>query len=91
MSDTKHLNRVYHFIMKTFIEWGHAPHYTDIAKAFFVSPDDGRKLLHELMDNTKLPIWLYPDTDLIASFAPFHNLPTPYRITVDGEQRWFAQ
>ena len=27
----------------------------------------------------------------IVSFAPFHNLPTQYRITVDGEQKWFAQ
>ena len=91
MPATKHLDRLYHFIMETFIERGHAPHYTDIAKAFSMTPDDGRELLHELMDKTKLPIWLYPDTDLIASFAPFHNLPTPYRITVDGEQRWFAQ
>jgi hypothetical protein len=91
MPDTRRLNQVYHFIMETFVEQGHAPHYTDIAGAFSVSPDEGKKLLHELMDNTKLPIWLYPDTDLIASFAPFHNLPTPYRITVDGEQKWFAQ
>jgi hypothetical protein len=91
MPDPQHLNQVYHFIMETFVVQGHAPHYTDIARAFSVPPDEGKKLLHELMDNTKLPIWLYPDTDLIASFAPFHNLPTPYHITVDGEQKWFAQ
>jgi hypothetical protein len=28
---------------------------------------------------------------LIASLAPFNNLPNQYRITIDGEQKWFAQ
>ena len=36
-------------------------------------------------------IWLFPDTDYIGSFASFSNLPTQYRITVDGEQKWFGQ
>jgi hypothetical protein len=27
----------------------------------------------------------------IASFPPLNNLPTQYRITVRGAQRWFAQ
>ncbi len=37
------------------------------------------------------PSWLFPDTDQIASFAPLNNLPTQYRISVEGEQKWFAQ
>jgi len=90
MTDTERLDRAYHFIMETFVASGRAPHFTEIAKQFSMPPDDGKKLLHELM-NTKLPIWLYPETDLIASFAPFNNLPTQYRITVDGHQKWFAQ
>ena len=28
---------------------------------------------------------------MIASLAPFNNLPNQYRITIDGEQKWFAQ
>lgn len=90
MTDTQQLDRAYHFIMETFVASGRAPHFTEIAKRFSMPPDDGKKLLHELM-NTKLPIWLYPETDLITSFAPFNNLPTQYRITVDGHQKWFAQ
>ena len=35
--------------------------------------------------------WLHPETDYIASFPPLNNLPTQYRISVRGEQRWFAQ
>jgi hypothetical protein len=50
----------------------------------------GKRLLHELIDSG-IPAWLHPQTDYIVSFAPFHNLPTQYRITVDGEQKWFAQ
>jgi hypothetical protein len=35
--------------------------------------------------------WVHPDTDYIASFPPLNGLPTQYRITVRGEQKWFAQ
>jgi hypothetical protein len=38
-----------------------------------------------------MAMWLAPGTDLIASFAPFNNQPTQYRITVDGQQKWFGQ
>jgi hypothetical protein len=90
MADTQQLDRTYHFIMKTFVKRGYGPHFTEIAQEFSVHPEEGRRLLHELMQ-IKMPIWLYPNTDLIASFAPFNNLPTQYRITVDGHQKWFAQ
>lgn len=90
MTDAQQLDRSYHFILKTLVEQGHAPHFTEIARAFRVGPEAGRLLLHELM-GTGLPIWLYPDTDWIASFAPFSNLPTQYRIAVEGHQKWFAQ
>jgi hypothetical protein len=36
-------------------------------------------------------MWLYPGTDLIASVAPFNNLPNQYRIGADGRQGWFGQ
>ena len=91
MADLVQLDRTYNYILQTFVKRGYAPHFTEIAREFSVRPDEGKKLLHELMDDTKLPIWLYPDTDLIASFAPFNNLPTQYRISVDGQQKWFAQ
>lgn len=90
MPDLQQLDKTYQFIMKTFVETGHAPHYTDIAKEFGVAPEKGKKLLHELM-GTGMAMWLHPGTDLIASFAPFNNMPTHYRLTVDGHQKWFAQ
>ena len=92
MADLQQLDRTYHFIMESFIEAGQAPHYTEIAREFSVPPEEGKRLLHELMNaELPLPIWLFPDTDLITSFSPFNNLPTQYRISVDGQQKWFAQ
>ena len=90
MTETHQLDQTYHFILESFVEQGQAPHYTDIARAFSVSPGEGKRRLHDLMAE-RLANWLFPETDLIAAFAPFSNLPTQYRITVEGEQKWFAQ
>lgn len=90
MPELAQLDQTYHFIMETFIATGHAPHYTDIARRFDLEPEGGKRLLHELMEQGQA-MWLHPGTDLISSFAPFNNLPTHYRVTVDGQQRWFAQ
>ena len=47
-------------------------------------------LVHDLM-SSGVPGWIHPGTDWIASFPPFNNQPTQYRLTIDGEQKWFAQ
>ena len=91
MDNLHQLDRSFDFIMKTFVERGYASHYTEIAEYFGVSPDEGKRLLHDLVDAKVMPMWLYPGTDLIVSFAPFNNLPTQYRITVDAHQKWFGQ
>lgn len=39
MTDKQQLDRTYHYIMKTFIDRGDAPHYTEIAREFGVRPD----------------------------------------------------
>jgi hypothetical protein len=51
---------------------------------------EGRQALRDLFAEM-IPCWLAPGTDLITSFAPFNNLPTQYRITVEGKQKWFGQ
>jgi hypothetical protein len=85
------LGKVYGIIQKRMVETGQAPHYTEIAAEAGVPVEEGRKALHDLID-AKIPaMWLYPETDYICSFAPFNNLPTQYRISVDGVQKWFGQ
>lgn len=84
------LDSTHHFVLKTFVDRGYAPHFSEIARHFGVPIEKGKALLHDLM-KTGMPMWLYPGTDLIASFAPFNNLPNQYRVTVNGRPGWFAQ
>ncbi len=90
MSEPSELDRAFHIIMKRMVKTGQAPHYTEVAAELGVSPEEGRKALHNLF-SAGVPGWVFPNTDLIVSFAPFNNLPTQFRITIDGEQKWFGQ
>jgi hypothetical protein len=90
MSNPTVLDKAFHVIMKRMVETGQAPFYTELAVALGVSVEEGRKILHDLF-SSGIPGWLYPRTNLIVSFAPFSNLPTQYRITIDGQQKWFGQ
>ena len=90
MFDLNMFDRAYSIMMQGFISTGRAPHYTEFAAALGLSMEEGRQLLRELMQSG-IPAWQHPDTDYVVSFAPFHNLPTQYRITIDGQQKWFAQ
>ena len=90
MSGSTQLDETYHYIISAFVERGQAPHFTEIAANFGISVEEGKRRLLDLMA-ARLPNWLSPETDLIASFAPFNSLPTQYRVSVEGEQRWFAQ
>jgi len=90
MSQRSTLNKTFHFILKHFVETGRAPFYTELATELGVSPNEGRQALRDLFSEM-IPGWLYPQTDLITSFAPFNNLPTQYRLTIDGQQKWFGQ
>ncbi len=90
MNEVSVLDKTFNFILRRMVQTGQAPHYTEIAKELGVSVEEGRKALHDLI-NSGVPGWLYPKTDLIVSMAPFHNLPNQYRITIDGQQKWFGQ
>ncbi len=91
MSTPGLLDKAYNVIIKRMMKTGQAPHYTEIAAELGIPVEDGREALHALMSVGIPGIWLFPDTDYISSFAPFSNLPTQYRITVEGDQKWFGQ
>jgi len=84
------LDGTFFFIMKSMVETGRAPFYTEIASELGVSVEEGRKALHALF-GTGIAAWVFPNTDYIASFSPFSNLPTQYRIAIEGQQKWFGQ
>jgi hypothetical protein len=90
MSESSILDLTFSLIMKRLKETGQAPHYTEVAAELGITVEEGRKVLRDLFA-AGVPGWLHPDTDYIASFAPFNNLPTQYRITIEGQQKWFGQ
>ena len=90
MSQSTILDRAFHVIMEQMTANGLAPFYTELAAALGTTPEDGRKIQKKLF-TAGIAGWLYPDTDHITSFAPFNNLPTQYRISIEGEQKWYGQ
>jgi hypothetical protein len=90
MTQAINLDKTFGMIMNQMVQKGQAPHYTELAAELGVSPEEGRKALHALYF-PEFPGWLSPKTDYISTFPPFSNLPTQYRITVDGRQNWFGQ
>ncbi|MGI9599461.1 MAG: hypothetical protein ACR2QK_25075 [Acidimicrobiales bacterium] len=83
------LDRAFASIMETMIETGEAPHFTELAGRLDLAPEDGKAVIHDLME--AIPGWMHPGTDYIASFPPFNNQPTQYRISIDGRQSWYGQ
>ena len=52
--------------------------------------DEARALQREATDAV-IGCWISHDTDYVHSWAPFSNLPTQYRVSVEGERKWYAQ
>lgn len=84
-----HLDRAYAWIMASMVDTGVAPHFTELAGELEIPVEHGRAVVHRLMELT--PGWAHPGTDYIASFPPFNNQPTQYRITIDGKPGWYGQ
>ena len=89
MAEAKALDAGFHFIITRMVDTGEAPHYSEVARYLSLSVDEGRSLIHAIASNGA--IRLHPDADLIESAQPFSSIPTQYRITVDGQQKWFGQ
>ena len=88
--DSTDLDAAFAAIMGRMVGTGQAPHYTELARELRVPVERGRQLVAGIMA-VGVPGWVHPGTDYIASFPPFNNQPTQYRVSVDGDQRWFAQ
>ena len=91
MAELELLARMYHAVMSGVVLDGRAPHYTELAAELGLPLDEAREALHELGRGKVPGFWLEPSTDLIASPAPFSNIPTQYLISVQGEQKWYGQ
>jgi hypothetical protein len=90
MTDLEVLDRTFHLIITQMVETGRAPHYAELAPRLGCSVETAHQALRDVIA-TEYPGTLYPGTDQIVWFPPLSSLPTQYRISVDGQQRWFAQ
>ena len=89
MADTQTLDKAYHVLLNHVVETGQA-HYSDLATGLGCSMEDARQLLHDLVEAVPTGIRRNPETDFSATFTPVSIIPTPCRITVDGQQKWFG-
>jgi hypothetical protein len=80
----------YTTILKHFVDTGRAPHYTELADLLGLATEEARSLQREAAESA-LACWMVNDTDLIESWVPFSNVPTNYRITINGKQEWYGQ
>ena len=83
------LDEAYETLMSEVVRTGVVPHYAELSTLIEISPNEALGRIQKIVELT--PGWMHPGTDYIASFPPFNNQPTQYRISVDGEQKWFAQ
>ena len=90
MADAQTLDKAYQFIMSRLVEAGQATHYSELATALGFPIEEGRQIVHDLAGAASASIRLNPDTDWIATVRPFSLIPTPFKISVDGEQKWFG-
>jgi len=90
MADPRLVDRAFEILMRSLVQSGSALHYAELARAMGLPVEEGRQLPLAVMQGYPIG-WLHPETDYIASFPPLNNLPTQYRVTVRGEQKWFAQ
>ena len=90
MADAILVQKAYTAIVEHFIETGRAPHYTELAETLGLRPDAARDVQRQAAA-ASVACWFVQDTDYIESWAPFSNVPTHYRVTVRGEQKWYGQ
>ena len=90
VADAQVVQHAYTTILDHFIRTGRAPHYTELATLLGVSPDEARALQHEAAA-VAMGSWFAPDTDYIASWAPFSNVPTQYVVRVADDTTWYGQ
>ena len=86
------IKSTYHTVLTHFITHGRAPHYSELARSLDVPLDKARELQRETAGAGPVAgCWMAHDTDHIESWAPFSSVPTHFKISVDGVQRWFGQ
>lgn len=80
--------RVRKVILDTLISTGRAPSVGDIMGAVGASRPAVLSAFREIAQIDTF--WVEKGTENIRILSPFSNVSTPYKITIDGVQNWYA-
>jgi hypothetical protein len=76
------------FILDTFVASGRAPNVGQISAALGIPRD---AVLDAFRDISIIDtFWVEKGTENVRILSPFSDLTTPYKVTIDGQQRWHA-
>ncbi len=82
------VRRVRKLIVDSFVQSGQAPSAGEIAARLGMARGD---VLEDLRALPQIDTFSQEaGTENVRILSPFSNLPTPYRVSVDGERRWYA-
>ena len=88
-TDSALLDKAFQAIMSSMAHSGRAPDYVVLAAELGLNQDEARIVVRDVL-STGHPGWL-DEHDTIVTFCPFSNVPNQYRVSVDGEQKWYGQ
>ena len=83
------LDKSFHAIMTWIVETTHAPTYQELGAVLGIGPDEARTVLHDSMASG-YPAWVDEKYNTVT-ICPFSDQLNQYRISVDGEQKWYGQ
>ena len=83
------LDNAFQAIMSSMVHTGSALDYAGLAVELGVDPGEALLAFRDVF-STGHPGWL-DEHDTIVTFCPFSNVPNQYRVSVDGEQKWYGQ
>ena len=83
------LDRGFYAIMTSMVRTGRAPNHIELAADLNIGPEEARAAFNDIMASG-YPGWL-DEHGAIVTICPLSNRPNQYKISVDGEQKWFGQ
>jgi hypothetical protein len=71
------------------VETGNAPDRAELAAQLGIDELEVPSVINNLFE-AGYPGWLDDDGEIVT-ICPLSNRPNQYKISVDGEQKWFGQ
>ncbi|MDX1690147.1 MAG: organomercurial lyase [Acidimicrobiia bacterium] len=80
----------YRETMRHFLETGRAPHFTELGRLLGLGMSEAREVQRAAAE-AGIGSWMLEGTDFVECWAPFSNIPTHHRVSLDGVPMGFGQ